>query len=516
MTEAIAPWQRQAFAGVLLVLFLSSLNLSVVGTVLPKVVSELGGMHLYAWVFMAYSLTTTLSIPIFGRLSDLYTRRRILLIGIAIFALGSTLLGLVQNMAQLILLRAVQGVGGGALMGLSFAALADIFAPRERGRYQGYTGAVYGVSSLIGPLLGGLIADHFGWRWVFPVNLPAALLAAWMIWKYLPASPRDANGYVDYLGATLLSLGLLPLLIGLSLVGQATASHTLAWGLVAGGIALLAAFAAWQCRSPGPIISPALFRQPVFTVSTFAILLSTAGLYAGILYLPLYMQAVKGLNASLSGLALSPFMLGMVLTSALSGRQISRKGRYKGMVLGGLVVMTLALAGISLLRADTPVWMALALAVLLGCGLGPVNPVFNLIVQLAVPRTQVGAATGALRFFNQIGGTLGACFFGLVMSQHLGSFRPEMLPPAAQQLPGARFAESLNPALLTNAPLLNELRGLLSNGRQLEAFQLALGTLRGLLAASLGEIFLLAAGFALLALLVSLRLPGGLLQERSV
>lgn len=508
-----ATSRRLAFAGVLLALFLSSFNLTVVGTILPKVVAELGGMDYYAWVFTAYSLATTVSIPLFGRLSDIYSRRNVLLVGIVLFALGSSLMGLVNDIFWLIGLRAVQGLGGGALISMSIAALADIFEPRERGKYQGLTGSVYGVSSVVGPLLGGLIADQLGWRWVFPLNLPFAVIAFYVITRYLPKNPPHENPHIDYLGAGLLTFGLTPLLIGLSLAGRAGLGDPVVWGPMLIGTILLAGFAWWQRRSPGPIIQPALFRNPVFAVSTIAILLSTAGLYAAILYLPLFMQSVKGLSAAASGMVLTPLMAGMVLTSSLSGQLISRSGRYKALILAGLVLMGVCLAAASALSPGTPLWQAMLLAGLLGCGLGPVNPVFNLLVQLAVPRQEIGAATGGLRFFNQIGGSLGATIFGLVMTRSFVSHHQEFMPAAEANLPAPVRHAVASPDVLTNPSLLETLQQQLQSASQLEVLQQAVAGLRGLMALSLHQVFLLAAVFAALAFVVTLKLPGELVKE---
>ncbi len=502
--------RRLAFSGVLLVLFLSSFNLTVVGTVLPKVVSELGGMHLYAWVFTAYSLATTVSIPIFGRLSDIYSRRNMLLWGILLFALGSTGIALVQNMPQLIALRALQGIGGGALMGLSFAALADIFEPKEQSKYQGVTGSIYGISSLLGPPAGGLIADLAGWRWVFPLNLPLALVAFWVIWRYLPKNEAHPNTHIDFLGAGLLIAGLVPLLTGLSLLPSLGLAHLAVWGQLLGGAVVLGSFAWWQTRSPGPILQPSLFRNPVFAISTVAMLLSTSGLYAGILYLPLYMQAVKGMSAAASGMILSPFMLGTVITSTISGMIISRTGRYKGLILSGLVIMAVALIGSGQLAPETPVWLALTLSTLLGLGLGPVNPVFNLIVQQAVPKHEIGSAMGGLRFFNQMGGTLGATLFGLVMSHSLLS---QGKIPAPPELPSQVITATASTDILTNAPLLQQLQSQLHSAAQWAAYEHVLHGLRVLMSLSLDQVFLTAAIFAGLAFGVTLLLPPALLKE---
>lgn len=509
------PDKRLAFTGVLLVLFLSSLNLTVVGTVLPKVVAELGGMNLYAWAFTSYSLATTISIPIFGRLSDIYSRRNILLIGIVLFAIGSTLIGLVQSMPQLILLRGLQGIGGGILMSMSIAALADIFEPRERSKYQGLTGSVYGLSSVVGPLVGGFLADQVGWRWVFPLNLPFAIVSFWFIARFLPKNPAHENTHIDYLGAALLTGALLPLLVGLSMSGSMAWSSPWVWGQLLLGSGLLAAFIWWQHRSPGPILEPALFKNKVFAISTLAMLLSTAGLYAAILYLPLYMQSVKGMSASASGMVLSPLMLGMVLTSTLAGWLIARNGRYKTLILMGLVLMTLTLWAASHLGPGSSLLFTLGIATLLGCGLGPVNPVFNLIVQLAVPPQEIGAATGGLRFFNQIGGTLGATLFGLLMTRDFVVHQETFAVSEAVQLPVAVQQALSGPDVLTNATLLNGLQQQLQASHQVDLLQQVLAGLRSLMSLSLDHIFLLAALFSGLAFFVTLRLPGRLLQEEA-
>ncbi|MEZ0370991.1 MAG: MFS transporter, partial [Candidatus Sericytochromatia bacterium] len=403
-----------------------------------------------------------------------------------------------------------QGTGGGALLGMSIAALADIFEPRERGKYQGLTGATYGVSSVVGPLIGGLIADHFGWRWVFPLNLPFALISFWFIYRFLPKNPPHENTHIDYPGALLLIGGLVPLLLGLSQAGKSDWTDVLVWGPLLAGGALLGIFAWWQARSPGPIIAPSLFKNPVFAVSTVAMLLSTAGLYAAILYLPLFMQSVKGMSASASGLVLSPLMLGMVVTSALSGWLISHRGHYKLLILSGLVLMCLSLFAASLLSPASPLWLTLLLSTLLGCGLGPVNPVFNLIVQLAVPRQVLGAATGALRFFNQIGGTLGATLFGLMMTR---TFISHPVAAPSRQLPEAVRHAVAGPDVLSNAPLLQQLHDQLHSAAQFDALSQSLSALRALMSLSLHQIFLLASVFAALAFVVTLRLPPGLIEE---
>lgn len=518
MSDALPHREKMlAFAGILTVLFLASLNLTVVGTAMPRVISDLGGFALYAWAFTAYALTSTVTIPLVGTLSDNIGRRPVLLAGIVVFSLGSVLLGLSQSMEQLIVFRALQGIGGGALMSMAFATIGDIFTPLERGRYQGYTGAVWGISSVVGPLVGGFLTDHLGWRSVFFVNLPFAVLAFVIIARSIRAAAKPAvPRKLDLLGSALLILGVTPLLLGLSWGGS-----TYPWqsgtilGLLGAAVVFLALFAWRQLRASFPILDLRLFRERTFSVANLSGFLTTAGLNAAILYLPLYMQGVKGSSASGSGAVLAPLMLGLVATSTLAGQWVSRTGRYKLLIVAGVALTTLALFLTSRLGVETPAWEATLVMVLLGLGMGPVNSLLTLAVQNATPREQLGMATSANQFFRQIGGTLAVAVFGTVMTGHLRGDLAAALPPAARELPQGLREAVANPQLLTDPAALGRVRGAIEAAGGPALFEGVLRGLREVLSVAVSDIFVLSAALGAAAFLAVLALPEVRLKGRT-
>lgn len=500
-----------AFVGILTVLFLSSLNMTVVGSAMPRVISDLGGFHLYAWAFTAYSLATTITVPIVGTVSDRYGRRPLILLGIVVFALGSVLLGFVQSMEQLIVLRALQGVGGGMLMAMSFTAIADLFTPIERGRYQGYTGAVWGISSVVGPLVGGFLTDHLGWRSVFFVNVPFALLALYFVGRFFrmpaPSGPRTQRPF-DALGALLLAGAVVALTLALSWGGG-----TYAWdsprilGLLAATLVLGGGYV-WHSRQQAqPILNLRLLRDPAISLASLAGFLTSAGMYAAILYLPLYMQGVRGSSASGSGLALTPLMFGLIVTSTLSGQIVSRTGRYKGLIMGGALVATAALLLSTTLGTTTPLWIAVGLMVLLGLGLGPVNSQLTLAVQNAAPREQLGSATSGNQFFRQIGGTLAVSLFGALVNAQLAQNLAAKLPPAAAQLPAPMQDAIANPNVLSSPQATGQLEAALARLGHADLITPILTALRGVMAGAIDHVFLIAGVLVGVAFLVTALMP---------
>jgi EmrB/QacA subfamily drug resistance transporter len=393
---------------VLLGLFLSALDQTIVGPILPRIVSELHGVDYYTWVVTAYLLTSTVTVPIYGKLSDLFGRRPMLMVGIGLFLFGSALSGLSQTMWQLIAFRAIQGLGAGALFPISLAVIGDLFTPRERGKYQGLFGAVFGIAFLVGPGLGGTITDNFSWHWVFYVNLPIGLIALAVIWRLLPTVRRpDATRNIDYAGVATFAAAIVPILVGLTNAENGDWGSVGVWGLLLLGAAFLALFVWVESRAKEPMIPLHLFRIRTFAISMIAVFTAMFGFFGAVVFLPLWYQVVQGASATESGYKLLPFLFGLILSSVVSGQVVSRTGHYKWLAAGALALATLGVALMTNLRADTPdltlwLWMFVA-----GVGIGPSMAVFTIIVQNAVPFSELGAATSDLTLFRQIGGTVG-------------------------------------------------------------------------------------------------------------
>ncbi|MEX2500872.1 MAG: MDR family MFS transporter, partial [Trueperaceae bacterium] len=459
MSGATQREKLAAFAGVLTVLFLSSLNMTVVGTALPRIIAELEGFDLYAWAFTAFSLAATVALPISGRISDIVGRRRVLMVGIVLFTVAALLAGLSRSMMELIVFRALQGIGGGVLMSMSWAAIGDIFSPRERGKYQGWTGAVFGLSSIIGPVVGGVITDAIGWRWIFFVNVPVALLAFEAVRRYLPKSVRKPNTGLDLPGTAWLVLATVPFLIGLTWAGTARPWSD-PWVIIALALGAfgLAGFVREQLRSPHPTLEPALFADRTFLFVNMATLLSAVGLFGAVIYLPLFVQGVQGGSAAASGFALAPMMIGVVIGSTVSGALASRTGRYRRWIVTGVALMLVGFALTAGFGPDTPTWWLVAVMVLLGTGIGPTNSLLTLAAQNALPADRLGAVTGTNQFFRQIGGTIGVTVFGSLIAGHVRSGLEAVLPRGDARLPPELVDTLADPNLLTDPVRMAALR----------------------------------------------------------
>lgn len=423
-------------SGLMLGMLVAALSQTVVATALPTIVGELGGQDQLAWVVSATLLTSTASTPLWGKLSDLYGRRPLFQLSIGVFLVGSVLCGVSQDMGQLIVFRAVQGVGMGGLMALSQAIVGDIVSPRERGRYQGYIGSVFGVSSVGGPLLGGFLVDGPGWRWCFYVGVPIGIAAFVVTNRVLtmPFTRRDHE--VDYLGAALIVGGVSLLLLLLSLGGREFewgSTEILAMGV--GSAVLLGLAVVQERRAPEPIIPPRLFRIPTFRITSLAGFIVGVAMFGAIVYLPQYLQIVKGQTPTRSGLLTIPLMIGLMGMSIGSGRVITRTGRYKVFPVVGLVVVTVGLGLFSLLGVDTPLPVAGIYMLVLGAGLGMVMQVLVLAVQNAVAHRDLGTATSAATFFRSMGGALGVAVFGALLSNRLGQHIPDRLAAAGVGVP---------------------------------------------------------------------------------
>jgi EmrB/QacA subfamily drug resistance transporter len=473
------------FGALMLAMLIAALDQTIVATALPTIVGDLGGLTQLSWVVTAYILTSTISTPLYGKLGDLYGRKRIFQGAIVIFLVGSMLCGLAQNMVELIGLRALQGIGAGGLMVGSQAIIGDIVSPRERGRYMGYFGAVFGLATVAGPLLGGFLVDHASWRWVFYINVPigAAALVATGLVLHLPRRRREHR--IDYLGAALLGAGVTCIVLLTTWGGTEYpwASAQTA-GLSIGALVLLGVFILVERRAPEPILPLSLFRNSVFALTNAAGFIIGLALFGSIVFLPQYLQIVKGDGATNSGLLLVPMMVGLLITSILSGQLISRTGRYKVWPILGTTITIVGLYLLSTMDASTPQVVTAAWMVVLGLGLGAVMQVLVVVVQNAVPQKDLGTATSTATFFRSMGGSIGVPIFGAIFSNVL-------IGHLAKALPAGFRLGGLSGGVGNASPqVLDKLPPLIHAG-VVHAF-----------AQSLGAVFLAGVPFAVIALVV--------------
>jgi len=439
---------RLAFAGLLLAMLLGSLDQTIVSTALPTIVRDLGGLDQLSWVVTAYLLGATVSMPLWGRASDVHGRKRLFVAAITVFLAGSALSGLAGSLGQLIAFRALQGLGAGGLMTLAMALVAEIVPPRERGRYQGYIQMIFVAASVAGPLLGGLLTDHASWRWIFYVNLPigAAVLALVSVGLDVPAHKGEAR--VDYLGAALLAGALTCLLLFTTWGGQ-----EYAWGsaeLVGLGIGALSLFVAWvvqQRRAVEPILPLRLFANPVFTIVSGTLFCATLAFFAVIVFIPVFLQVVTGASATGSGLLLLPLLLASTASTMVAGRVMSATGRYKLFPVTGLALMAVGLVLLSQMDAGTPRTTVSLLLILFGIGFGMVSHILTVALQNAVERRDLGIATASANLVRSLGGSIGVAVFGAVFAGRL-----DRQPGEVVRLDPAAVADALQPVFLVAAP----------------------------------------------------------------
>jgi len=502
--QVTADRRYWVLAAVLVVQFTAVLSSTIVSTAAPTIVDELHGLNLYAWIFTAYLLASSVAVPVVGKLSDLFGRRPFYIGGLLIFLFGSIVSGLAQNMYELIGARAITGIGGGAMMALAVTTLGDIFSPRERGRWMGLIMSVFGLGSIVGPTLGGVVTDHFGWRWIFYVNLPLGIFALAMLASTLPRVRRTGRVQIDWLGITLLVAAVVPFLIGLTWAGI-----SYPWGSVqvigtlgAGGILALLS-AVHENRAREPILSLHLFENRTFAVAVVLSFLVGVALFGTVTFLPLYAQGVKGQSAQDAGLILAPLMGGFVIGSVIGGQLLTRTGRYKIQSIVGMAVTVVGIFSLSRLDADSSWTFAISAMVVTGVGVGAVFPILSISVQSAFPYRLLGTANAGRQFFNTLGSVIGIPVMTTIVLESFQAELPGHLSPTAASAL-AKSGQHLGEGLVSGVGQsgLAHIPGLPPN-----AIPTVLHAIRVSLAVGVQRAFLLSAALVAIGFMVTFFLP---------
>jgi EmrB/QacA subfamily drug resistance transporter len=486
-------------AGVMLGLLLAAMDQTVVGPAMFRIIRDLKGLEHYAWVTTAYLLTSTLAVPIAGKLGDLFGRKWFFVGGMVIFVVSSmlcglaggiqefslfgiTVPGLTQGMAELILFRAIQGIGGGLMLANAFAIVGDVVAPADRGRWQGLFGAVFGVAAVIGPTIGGFITDNIGWEWVFFVNVPIGLVAIPMVSLTMPniVQSRSGNRSIDWLGVFLLVGAVTPFLLALSLGG----SKDFPWdsasiiGMFVMSVVFLGLFIWREARAAEPIIPLDLFKSRIFSLSIITVTLVGFGMFGAIINLPLFIQGVQGQSATSSGNAILPLMFGSIVFSIISGQIVSRTGKYRILAIVGQIIIAFGMFLLSTMTMDIPTWQTAIYMVIMGIGLGIAQPLYTLIVQNAFPQSRLGVVTSATTFFRSIGGTIGVALFGTIVNNRFVAEYRAQLPAQLKSSPqfGA-FLANISPQALISPDTITAIRA------QLQSLHLAAAQIEQTIAA---------------------------------
>lgn len=487
-------------------MFFAAINQTIVSTAMPRIIAILGGIEYYTWVITIYLLTSTIATVLVGKLSDIYGRKPFLLFGIVLFIIGAFLCGTSTTVFQLITYRGIQGVGGGILMSATVTAVGDLFAPRERAKWTGIMMAIFGFSSVIGPTLGGFMVDHIAWKWIFWIFLPLGVVAFGMIWSMFPKTQRKVTEKIDYLGSLFLSLTIIALLLGFSWAGTKYewASVEII-SLFASAIVLLIIFLMIERKAKSPVLPLSMFKNSIVTVSNSIGFLMNAGMMGAMMYLPFFVQGVLGISPTKSGFVNMPMSIAMIVLSTMSGRWISKSGKYKRFALAGMPFMV---AGMLMMSFMNNVGVAVASMIVFGIGLGISMPVFTLTVQNAVKPTELGVATATATLFRNLGGTIGIAVMGTVMNSTMtskleaavaGGKGPDLStvdPETAAQL-----TSFLNPQMLLDQPKLKELHATLPADVQ-PLFTHIIEMVRSVLSDSLTVVFLFGMSLLIVAFIL--------------
>jgi len=515
--------RRQVFttlAGVMLAMFLSSLDQTVVGTALPRVIADLGGFNQYTWVTTAYIITSAVTIPIVGKLTDMYGRKRFYIAGICIFLLGSLLCGFSQNMTQLIFFRGFQGIGAGVMMANAFTVIADLFAPAERGKYQGYMSGIFGLSSVIGPSLGGFLTDSISWHWVFWINIPLGVVIIALFVRFFPdIRPDNLRHGIDYPGVLTLILCVVPALLALTWGGTKYpwgSAQIIGMFIFAAVMAILFVYLESQAREP--IIPLELFKNNIVSVSIIASFLTAIGMFGAIIFIPLFFQGILGASATTSGNFLIPMMMGIITGAFVSGQLLSRAGgHYKILGIVGIAVMCTGMFLLSTMNVDTKYSTAVIFMVITGLGLGTTFPVFTIGVQNSVPANRLGVATSATTFFRSIGGSVGLAILGSVMSNRFAAGLLSKMPDSVKDVVPPETLSSLanNPQALVSPDAQAQLREMFSQAGDPSLFGQFLGGMRQALSSAISEVFFIGMAIAFLGLIATLFIKEIPLRKRN-
>jgi EmrB/QacA subfamily drug resistance transporter len=506
--EHLSQKQKMTIMIALMVaMFFAAINQTIVSSSMPRIIAELGGMEHYSWVITIFMLTSTISTILTGKLSDIYGRKPFLLFGIVVFLVGAFLTGLSGDIFQMITYRGIQGVGAGILMSTTITAVGDLFAPRERAKWTGLMMSIFGLSSVLGPTLGGVMIDHMDWKWLFWAFLPLGFVAFFMILFMFPKVARSTSESIDYWGSIVLSISIVSLLLGFSWAGtKYTWGSVEIIGLFAAAAIGIVIFAFIEKKAKSPVLPLSLFKNSIVNISNGVGFLMNAGMLGAMIYLPFYVQGVEGLSPTQSGLVNIPMSLCMIALSTLAGRFIAKTGKYKIYAIMGLVLMIISMVMLANMHS---VGFAVATMAIFGVGLGLAMPVFTLTVQNAVPASQLGVVTAASTLFRNLGGTIGIAVFGSVMNSALTKNLTNVMKSEERvdfshldQSTAEQFTNMLNPQILLDQPKLEQLRTTLPTEIH-ETFENMISMLRSVLDDTLSTVFYIGAALIIIGLILT-------------